>query len=303
VADLRVRVTARAGADAAAAVHYGATSQDILDTALMLVTHRTLRLTLGEIAAGANACADLAREHRTTPMAARTLLQPAAPTVFGALAAAWGAGLDRAGAELAKVRDGLPVQLGGAVSTLADWYPRGFDVVAAFADELGLAAPTAPWHTERTVVTALAGALGSVAGAVAKPATDVVLLAQGEVGEVSEAAPGGSSAMPHKHNPIAAVTARAAAAQVPGLVATVLTAAASELQRGAGPWHAEWPALISLLRTTTGAATRLGVSLTGLVVDSEAMRRNLSQLSDVVDVGEFGHAPDLVDRYLAGRSA
>lgn len=302
VRDLRARVEARAGADAAAAVHLGATSQDILDSALMLLAYRTLGLTLAELDACATACADLARAHRLTPMTARTLLQPAAPTTFGALAATWGTGLDRAGGGLARVRAGLPVQLGGAVGTLAGWHPYGFDVVAAFAADLGLAVPAAPWHSERTVVTDLAGALGTAAAAVAKPALDLVLLAQGEVGEVREAVPGGSSAMPHKQNAIAAATARAAAAQAPGLVATVL-AATPELQRGAGPWHAEWPALTGLLRATTGAATRLHDALSGLRVDTGAMARNLDRLPGAVGTAALGHAGDLVDRFLAGRPA
>lgn len=301
VADLRARVSADAGEDAAAAVHPGATSQDILDTALMLVAYRALAAVVDDLDAGATACARLARVHRDTPMAGRTLLQLAAPTTFGALAAGWGSGLVRAGERLAAVRARLPVQLGGPVGTLAAWHPRGFDVLAAFADELGLAEPAAPWHTERTVVTDLAGALGTAAAAAAKPATDIVLLAQAEVGEVHEEAPGGSSSMPHKHNPVAAVSARAAAAQAPGLVATLL-AATPELQRGAGPWHAEWPALLGLLRAVGGAACRLCTALTGLQVDAAAMERNLARLDDALDTADLGHAADLVDRFLAGRA-
>lgn len=300
VEELRAAVEEHTGRDAASAVHFGATSQDILDTALMLVTHRALAGMLDDLTAGADACADLARAHRTTPMAGRTLLQLAAPTTFGAVAAGWGAGLDRAHAGLVRVRAQLPVQLGGPVGTLAAWHPHGFDVLAAFAAELGLAEPAAPWHTERTVVTDLAGALGTAASAAAKPATDIVLLAQGEVGELQEAAPGGSSSLPHKHNPVAAVAARAAAAQTPGLVATVL-AAVPELQRGAGPWHAEWPALLGLLRFAAGAAARLREALTGLYVDPDAMARNLARLDGVRDTADLGHATDLVDRFLAGR--
>ncbi|TAM92907.1 MAG: 3-carboxy-cis,cis-muconate cycloisomerase, partial [Jatrophihabitans sp.] len=279
----------------------GATSQDVLDTALMLLAHRALAPTIADLAACAAACAGLAGEHRLTPLAGRTLLQLAAPTTFGLLAAGWGAGLDRAGAGLARVRAALPVQLGGAAGTMAAWHPHAGSVLTAFAAELGLAEPPAPWHTDRTVVTELAGALGTAAAAVAKPATDVVLLAQDELGEVREAAPGSSSTMAHKHNPIAAVTARAAAAQAPGLVANLLAAAAPELQRGAGPWHAEWPSLIGLLRAVGGAASRLRTSLTGLQVDAAAMARNLARLDGVLDTGALGPAGDLVDRYLAGR--
>ena len=306
VADIRTRAAARGGDTAAAAVHLGATSQDIMDTALMLLAHRVVGGMLVDMAGCSDACADLARAHRGTAMAGRTLLQLAAPVTFGLLAAGWGRGLDRAGAGLERIRSALPVQLGGAVGTLAGWHPHGFAVLTAFADELGLTAPPAPWHTERTVVTDLAGALGTAAAAVAKPAMDIVLLAQNEVGEVREAHPGGSSAMPHKHNPIAAVTARAAAAQAPGLVATLLAAAAPELQRGAGPWHAEWPALLDLLRATSGAAHRLGAALTGLEVDTGTMARNLAHLGEGPDVAagaDTGHAADLVDRYLQGRGS
>jgi 3-carboxy-cis,cis-muconate cycloisomerase len=233
-------------------------------------------------------------------MAGRTLLQQAAPTTFGAVAAGWGAGLDRAAAWLARVRDGtLAVQLGGAAGTLAALHPDGLAVLAAFAEQTGLAEPDAVWHTERTRVAELACALGAACGALGKAATDVVLLAQTELGEVREAAGGGSSSMPHKQNPIAAVTARAAAAQAPGLVATLLAAMPAELQRGAGPWHAEWQPLAALLRVTGGAAARLRVCLAGLVVDAAAMARNLA--AGPAAGGNPGHAADLVDRYLSRR--
>jgi 3-carboxy-cis,cis-muconate cycloisomerase len=280
----------------AADAHRGATSQDILDTALMLVARRALAVLVPDLAAAAGACAELAGAYRDTPMVARTLLQQAVPTTFGALAAGWGAGLDRSVALLSAVRPAA--QLGGAAGTLAGWHPRGFAVLTAFARRTGLADPGAPWHTERTRIAGLAAALGTACGAVGKVATDVVLLAQTEIGELREAAGGGSSAMAHKHNPIAAVTARAAAAQAPGLVATLL-AQHPELQRGAGPWHAEWEPLLGLLRATGGAAARLRDSLAGLRVDPGAMARNLA--AGPASGGSPGHAPDLVDRYLEAR--
>jgi 3-carboxy-cis,cis-muconate cycloisomerase len=301
VAQLRALVEERAGADAAAAVHLGATSQDVMDTALMLVTHRALGVIGADLLECSSALARLAAEHRTTPMSGRTLLQQAVPTTFGALAAVWGTGVDRASVRLRGVRAELPVQLGGAAGTLAPLHPHGLAVLAAFADETDLAEPDGVWHTERTTIAALAGALGIAATSIAKVATDLVLLAQNELAEVREQTPGGSSAMAHKQNPIAAVTARAAAAQAPGLVATLLAAGAPELQRGAGPWHAEWPALIALLRSVGGAASRLWSALDGLRVDADAMRRNLEALSDTVDVDDLGHATDLVDRYLDRR--
>jgi 3-carboxy-cis,cis-muconate cycloisomerase len=157
------------------------------------------------------------------------------------------------------------------------------------------------WHTERSRISVLAGALGTTCGVLAKIATDVVLLAQTELGEVGEQAGGSSSSMAHKHNPIAAVTARAAAAQAPGLVATLLASMPGELQRGAGPWHAEWQPLNALLATTGGAATRLAVCLSGLRVDPDAMAANLTRMPGY-DVSssppDTGHATDLVDDYL-----
>lgn len=296
VDSLRDRVRSRAGDAAADAVHLGATSQDILDTAAMLVAARALDVAIPALRGCAGHCAALARAHRDTPMIGRTLMQQAVPTTFGALAAVWGAGLDRAVSRLMSIRDSLPVQLGGAGGTLAALYPRGADVRAALADELDLRDPGAVWHTDRGVIAELAGALGLVAVAVGKVAGDVVLLAQTEVGELRESAPGGSSSMPHKRNPIAAITARAAAAAAPGLVATLLASGAHELQRGAGPWHAEWPALTALLRGVGGAAARLKDCLGGLEVDAASM---LATLGDRTI--ELGHAGDLVDAYLGGR--
>ncbi len=290
VGELRGRVSP----SAACSVHLGATSQDIMDTASMLVAHRALAVVLAALDSSADACALLARTHRTTVMMGRTLLQQALPTTFGAVASGWGQGLDRATTRLRAVREGLAVQLGGAAGTLAALHPNGPAVRSALAAELGLADPGTIWHTERTRVAELACALGTVSGVIGKVATDIVLLAQTEVGEVHEHHSGASSAMPHKQKPIAAVTARAAAAQTPGLVATLLTAMAAELQRGAGSWHAEWQPLTALLNSTGGAAARLSTSLCELHVDTDAMERKLDS------VGDIGHAPDLVDDYLRG---
>jgi len=299
VAEIRTRVEVRAGADAARAVHLGATSQDIVDTALMLVAKQALGVIRASLAEAADTCARLAHTHRDTAMTGRTLMQWAVPTTFGAIAAGWGHALDHTAARLDELRDRLPAQLGGAAGTLAPLHPHGPAVLAAFADECDLAVPDGVWHTDRTVIADLAGALGAASAAVAKVATDLVLLAQSDVGEVRERAPGGSSAMPHKQNSIAAVTARAAAMQAPGLVATLLSAV-PELQRGAGPWHAEWPALLALLRYTGGAAARLRTAV-DIDVDAAAMARNLANLADTLDTSDFGHAGDLVDRYLADR--
>lgn len=259
----------------AAAVHKGATSQDILDNALLLLAQRAGALIITDLRTAADAAARLAADHRGTPMAARTLGQQALPTTFGALAAGWCAALDRAAGALTAVLADLPVQFGGAAGTLAALYPHGTAVADALAAELGLAPQRVPWHTDRTPIAELATALGVGAGAVGKIATDIVALAATEIGEVAEASPGGSSAMPHKRNPIAAITARAAARRVPGLVADALGAMDHELQRAAGAWHAEWETVTDLLRLAGGAAHRLAQSLSGLQVHPAAMARNL----------------------------
>jgi 3-carboxy-cis,cis-muconate cycloisomerase len=261
------------GGEAAGSVHRGATSQDIVDTAAMLVAQRALKPLRADLGAAADAAARLAREHRDTPMAGRTLLQQAVPITFGYKAAVWLAGLDAAAARLAALP--LAAQLGGAAGTLAALGDDGVAVLEAFARELGLAVPVVPWHAERTRIAELAGALGAAAGACGKVARDVTLLAQTEVAEVRERRGGGSSTMPHKRNPIASVCASACAAQAPGLVATLLAAMAGEHERAAGAWHAEWRPLAELLRSTGSAAAWLRDALDGLEVDSKRMRVNL----------------------------
>ena len=276
VALLRERV----GPSAADAVHRGATSQDIFDTAAMLIARRCIDLIVDDLAHAADASATLARTHRDTPMVARTLLQQALPTTFGAVAAGWGAGLDRGVVALRAVE--FAVQLGGGAGTLAALHPNGVAVRAAFARELGLADPDGVWHAERTRIADLAGALATAAGAIGKVATDVVLLAQTEVGEVREDAGGGSSTLAHKQNPVAAITARAAAAQAPGHAATLFAVMSGEHQRAAGAWHAEWSALNALLRSVGGAAARIRQCLDGIRVDQEAMRLNLNRTSGLI---------------------
>ena len=266
--------------DAARAVHRGATSQDILDTAAMLVAGRALGPILADLSAIAGACARLARAHRDTIMAGRTLMQQAVPTTFGLKAAGWLTGADAARARLADVRDHrLAVQLGGAAGTLSALGDDGVAVLGLFAVETGLAEPVLPWHTDRTRVAELAGALGGAAGVLGKIATDVVLLAQTEIAEVAEGggagARGGSSAMPHKHNPVAAISATACVRRVPGLVSTLLSAMPHEHERAAGNWQAEWEPLAELLRLTGSAATWIREALEGLRVDAARMRRNV----------------------------
>ncbi|HZQ77743.1 MAG TPA: 3-carboxy-cis,cis-muconate cycloisomerase [Acidimicrobiia bacterium] len=273
------RLRAVVGGGAAEHVHAGATSQDILDTATMLVARQALSAVIADVDAAGDAAARLAAAHRRTVMAGRTLLQQARPTTFGAKAAGWLSGLDDAADLLRAVRrDRLAVQLGGAAGTLASLGGRGPDVVAGLAEDLGLAAPALPWHTNRSRVAELAAALGVAAAALAKPARDVTLLAQTEIAEVREGVPGRgrSSAMAHKHNPVAAVATLANAAQAPGLVATVLTAAAGhEHERAAGAWHAEWRPLRELFVAVGSAAAWLADCLGHLEVDEQRMRANI----------------------------
>ena len=263
---------------AASYVHFGATSQDMLDTAAMLVAWRALALVLDDLAGAADAAALLAERHRGAVMPARTLLQHALPTTFGLEAAGWLGGLDAASATLSRVRSTrLAVQFGGAAGTLAALGSGGDAVVLVLAQELGLAAPTGPWHTERTRIGELAGALGVAAGAIGKVALDIILLAQTEVAEVREGSPGRgrSSTLPHKRNPTAAIAALAGARQAPGLVGTLLAVMPQEHQRGAGGWHAEWLALRDLLAATGSAAAWLRDSLENLEVDVDRMRADV----------------------------
>ncbi|MBW3605298.1 MAG: 3-carboxy-cis,cis-muconate cycloisomerase [Actinobacteria bacterium] len=277
-------LTARVDDPPRAYVHRGATSQDILDTALMLVARRSLDVIVGDLSAAADAAADLARTHRDLPAAARTLLQHAVPTTFGRRAAGWMMGLDQAVDRLRAVRDSqLPVQLGGAAGSRASLGHAGDAVVAHLAVELDLAEPVLPWHTNRVPIADLAAALGTASGVCAKVARDVTLLAQTEVREVTEGVDGrgGSSTMPHKRNPVAAVSVLAASAVTPGLVATLLATMAHEHERAAGAWHAEWLPCTELLRATGSAAAWLRDCLEHLQVDRDRVRANLELTGDL----------------------
>ncbi|MGY1730992.1 3-carboxy-cis,cis-muconate cycloisomerase [Geodermatophilus sp. SYSU D01045] len=276
----------------AVAVHVGATSQDVLDTALLLLARRAVAALDADLAAAADRCAALAREHRDDVVVGRTLMQQALPTTFGLKAAGWLAGLDGARLRLAEVVASLPVQYGGAVGTLAASRGAGVAVRAALAEELGLVAPAVPWFTTRLPVADLAGALGATAGVVATVAVDVVLLAQSEVAEVAEGGEGrgGSSAMPHKRNPVAAISARACARRAPGLVATLLAAMEQEHERAAGAWHSEWPTLTDLLVTVGSAAAWLAESLRGLRPDVDRMAATVSAADEGALAGALAEA-------------
>jgi 3-carboxy-cis,cis-muconate cycloisomerase len=302
-------IRARVGEPHAEYVHRGATSQDILDSAAMLVARNALHLIDGALERAADACADLALGHRRTVMAARTLLQQAVPTTFGYKAAAWLVGLVESRARLSTVADGLPAQLGGAGGTLAALGADGVNVYRQFAVELDLREPAIPWHTIRTPIAELAGALAAAAGVVGKIALDIVLLAQTEVGEVAERDAGGSSTMPHKRNPTSAVLATACVRHARANTALLVECIVQEHERAVGAWHAEWQALASALGATGGAAASLARSLDGLEVAAERMRVNITQdtLSearrfgfDVADPEEYlGSTDAFIDRALA----
>lgn len=288
-------------------VHYGATSQDINDTAAMLVARRALTPILADLSACADACARLASDHRGTVMAGRTVLQHAVPITFGLKAAGWLSALDRSRAGLAEVP--LPVQYGGAAGTLSVLGERGHEVPPLLAARLGLAEPIIPWHTDRTPVARLACALGTAAGTLGKVANDVKLLAQTEVAEVAEPTGPGrgtSSAMPHKRNPVGSMSVLACVQRVPGLVASVLDGMVQEHERAAGPWQAEWETLGELLRLTGSAASWLREVLEGLTVDPARMRANLGATRGllmaeqvVVRLGGTPEARRLVDAACA----
>ncbi|MGW2144364.1 lyase family protein [Nonomuraea bangladeshensis] len=333
-------------------VHRGATSQDIMDTALMLVAHRTLGPVLADLGRVAGDLAGLAAAHRDTVMAARTLTQQAVPTTFGLKAAGWRKLVLDARDRLRAVRGSLPAQLGGAAGTLAAFHPDaaeaaeaaeareaheapeaheaaeaheapeaaeareapeaaeaafhpeqpepepepggdpGLRLAARFAAELGLAEPVLPWHVLRTPVADLGGALAFASGALGKLAADVLVLSRTEVGELSEGVGGGSSSMPHKHNPVRATMIAAAARQVPAQAAVLYGSLAAEDERPSGAWHAEWQPLRECLRLVAGAARDAAELVAGLRVHPERMRANLT-LS-----GSTGSARALVERAL-----
>jgi 3-carboxy-cis,cis-muconate cycloisomerase len=269
---------------AADAVHRGATSQDIMDSAVMLIARTVLDSVLADLAAAAAAAAELARAHADSVMIGRTLLQQAVPVTFGLVAAGWLTAIDEAREQLARIRrERLAVQFGGAAGTLAALGEDGPAVAALLAGELGLGLPVLPWHTDRLRIIELAGALAGVSAALGKIARDVTLLAQTEIAEVTEGrpggrgpgAPGGSSTMPHKRNPVASVVILGCTRQVPGLMATLISAAEQEHQRAAGGWHAEWMPLSDLLALTGSAAAWAARLLAGLQVDAARMRANL----------------------------
>jgi len=257
--------------------HQGATSQDVVDSALMLLLKPRLAALDLLLVRCRIAAITLMEAHAGTAMVGRTLMQQALPITFGVKVAHWAIGLEQARRRLAGCE--LPVQFGGAVGVHSGWDDQGLDFMDALAERLGLAAPVLPWHTDRQPIHALGTALDAAAGAAEKLALDVALLTQTEVGEVAEpTAPGmgESSSMPHKRNPVRCALIRGAARQVHGHATVLLNSAAQPLERGLGEWHAEWAPLLDSALLLEGALEQAAVLLEGLEVHPETMRRNLA---------------------------
>lgn len=270
------RRVAESNAEAGRYVHWGATSQDIIDTGVVLQLRNAVPPIVDDIARAAEAAADHARRHAATPMAGRTWLQQATPVTFGLKAAGWVDALDRVrGGVRSALNAALVLQFGGASGTLAALGNRGTLVAARMAAALRLQTPAIPWHAHRDRLAALSCALGVATGTLGKIARDVALLAQTEVGEAHEGTGGGSSTMPQKQNPVNAAIALAAALRAPGLVATILAAMPQEHERALGGWQAEWDTIPELVGATAGAAAAIAESLERLVVDPARMRANL----------------------------
>ncbi len=285
-------------------LHHGATSQDVVDSALMLVSSAVLHEVEGQLAVLAGRLAALARAHRSVLCVARTLTQQAMPTTLGFRVAGWLMGVHDA---LAVVRacQPLPVSLGGPVGTLAAYGSAGPDVVASVASDLGLAAPVLGWHTRRTPVLGVATALAAVGEACGRICADLLLMSQTEVGEASDGSGGGSSAMAHKANPTRSLLVVSAARQLPGLLATLASSGADASERPAGAWHAEWQPLRTMLRLAGAAAERTADVAGDVTFDVAAMSRNLGLLLAAVGkdqawaAAQTEHVDVWVERALA----
>jgi 3-carboxy-cis,cis-muconate cycloisomerase len=270
---------AKTDADAARYVHWGATSQDVIDTATVLSLRAAIDALLPDVDRAIAGFAKLAQQHRTTAVVARTWLQHALPMPFGLKLAEYAAALHRSLIRLQRLRDeALALQFGGAAGTLAALGDKGWQVSERLAQELKLTLPEAPWHTHRDRIAEAASVFAILAGTCGKIARDVSLMMQTDVAETFEPSGegrGGSSTMPHKRNPVAAATALAAATMAPNLAATIFAAQVQEHERSAGPWHAEWPTLPMLQLVTSGALAAIVDIAEGLEVDAARMRVNL----------------------------
>lgn len=272
--------------EAARYVHWGATSQDVIDTATMLTMRAGIDALLADLDRAVAGFAGLARTHRDTAMVARTWLQHALPMPFGLKLAEYAAALHRSRKRLRRLRrETLALQFGGAAGTLAALGDKGLAVAEQLAKELDLPLPEAPWHTHRDRIAEAASVFAITAGSCGKIARDISLMMQTDVAEAFEPAGvgrGGSSTMPHKRNPVAAASALGAATMAPNLAATIFSAQVQDHERSAGPWHAEWPTLPSLMLVTSGALSAIVDLAEGLEVDAARMRANLETTGGLI---------------------
>lgn len=270
---------AEADGEAARYVHWGATSQDAMDTGLVLQLRQALALIEADLSRLSAALAARAVDHKQTPMVGRTWLQHALPVTFGLKVAGWLDAIERHRARLAELKPRLLVlQFGGAAGTLAALDDKGLQVAAALAEDLNLGLPAMPWHGARDRVVEMGAVLALLTGSLGKMARDIALLMQTDVGEAFEPAGegrGGSSTMPHKRNPVTAAVVLAAATRVPHLAGSLLSGMAQEHERGLGGWHAEWQVLPELVQLSAGALAQMADTIEGLDVDADRMRANL----------------------------
>jgi 3-carboxy-cis,cis-muconate cycloisomerase len=270
---------AKASEDAAGVVHWGATSQDVIDTALVLELRAAIDALLADLDRAVEGFATLSGRHRRTPFVARTLMQHALPMPLGLKLAGYAAALGRSRDRLRRLRkEALLIQFGGAAGTLAALGEQGFEIVQRTAALLDLPLPDAPWHSHRDRLAEVAAAFGILCATCGKIARDVSLMMQAEVAEAAEPASNarrGPSTLPHKRNPVAAASALGAATMAPNLAATIFAAQVQDHERSAGPWHAEWPTLPALLLVTSGALAAIVDIAEGLEIDVARMRANL----------------------------
>jgi 3-carboxy-cis,cis-muconate cycloisomerase len=282
---LTEKVRARS-AEAAGYVHWGATSQDVTDTALMLLLNRSQPILAADLKRLEKTLAKLSEQHKSTVMLGRTLMQVAPPITFGLKVAGWLAEVHRSRERLeVAFAEASILQFGGASGTLASMGEQGIAVARVLAEELRLGCPPAPWHTHRDRLANLACCCGVLTGSLAKMARDISLLMQNEIGEVAEPGSegrGGSSTMPHKRNPIACIVTLAAAQRMPGLVASFLFAMVQEHERGAGNWQSEWPVIASVIQSTGVAAAWMAEAAEGLSVDRVRMRENIEKTKGLI---------------------
>jgi 3-carboxy-cis,cis-muconate cycloisomerase len=277
----------KANAEAARFVHWGATSQDVVDSAMSLLLKRAEPILIGDLLRLEKALAGLSDRHKDSVMVGRTLLQAAPPVTFGLKAAGWLGPVRRGRRRLQNgFREAVVLQFGGATGTLASLGDRGVAVIEALSMELGLrTASGGPWHTQRDQLATLVCACGVLTGSLGKMARDIALLSQNEVGEASEPGGegrGGSSTMPNKRNPTACSLTLASAQRVPGLVASFLSAMLQEHERGVGGLQAEWPVVATVIQSTGVAISSMAEVTEGLSVDTEKMRLNIGNTDGLI---------------------